>query len=365
MSRIKTRRYDARLLNGLSEGVIVLDEESRVSFMNRAAGRIMGVRQGEGKNAPAEALFKKRNPDFYDLIRGARDGHDAPGRHEITYRKNGAEIKILVTITGNPGDGDMFVVITDITEIWRLHKKEKTLMNQLRKNFLDQMENLRQIADSVAHEVRNPIVSIGGYANLLLKRCDGRDKNHGEIKKYLDYIREDADRLNRIVARVESYADASEVRFGRENIVALLKEVYRFYAKNARRLGVILALPDGGEKEYPMYVDRGKLKAALKDLFRYSLSLCPAEGTIVVHHKFSPYELFLWVTVPTDKIREEDIPFLFNPLYTAGGREGSVDLAGAQRTIILHGGIIQAIHNDNGTVTFRLSLPKEKRLQPE
>ena len=356
------------LLNHLDEGVLLVDTRERVIFINRYAKRAFGLKQRKNHHGSLSSLLESSNPGFYRFLSQSIKDNRFVSHHEMTFiQKKERELKLMITLLppapGNGGKPHFSIIIKDITEIWKLHLKEKRLIYQIKNRYIDQMETLRQIADSVAHEVRNPIVSIGGYANLLLRKCalkDGRDLE--ELKKYITYIKEDAERLNHIVNQVERYSDISDIKFQRENTVTVFQEIFRYAKKISQKEKITLETPPIELEEYPIYIDRSKFSTAIKNLLRHSLLLSLPDRPVVISLRFAPYEISLKIELTTNKLKEEDVHFIFNPFYSLSTQNVDFDLAIAQRLIILHGGIIQTNMDNKNRLLFRISIPKEKRL---
>ncbi len=360
-------KYFGDFIGHLNEGIMVLDDRMRVIMRNRSAERILGVRINPRKKTAIGDLIEQENEEVLKLIKVSCLTCTEYKSHEITYHKKNRDIKIRLTMhtqwrkIASKGYY-FFIIINDISEVWKLHSKEKQLRSQLQRTYLDQMENLRQIAQSVAHEVRNPIVSIGGYAQFLLKKFPPVGKDSADFRKYLSYINEDADRLSQIVRRVEKYSDISEINLDRENIVRLVRESFKFARGFANRRSVPFETSDIETREYFIFIDRAKIKKVLHNLLKHSVILSLKESPVRAQAQFTSFEFSLTIDTPTALPREE-VPFLFNPFYSMQKQALNFDLAAAQRIAILHGGIITTVWKPENRLTIRLSIPREKRVE--
>lgn len=363
---MKLDKYIAELLNSLGEGVLILDEHANITYRNRAAEKILGIKIDLRERGSARRLFGSFCGDLYEIAMDTLSSGQTTKNREIACRRGNREARVLVAAHPCPDkkrrDGvALFIVLRDITELWRLHSSQRRLVSQLRKNYTDQLDNLRQIAESVAHELRNPIVTIGGYVNLLFKKLRGEGREQEEYGRYLGTIREETDRLATIVTQVERYTDLNEVHLKRENMVRIIQSALRRGRTLAAKSSVSLVAPELDLREYHIYVDRDKIKSAYVNLLKNSILLSKKEKPVQVHYSATPYELCLSVDVKTSLLKE-DVPFLFNPFYSAGMRELNFELAASQRIAILHGGIIDTLWQPEDNLTFRFTIPKEKRL---
>lgn len=350
--------------NYLNEGIILLDHQRRVSFINSSAKSILGIRKGRA--TPALETILQRKDELGGLIRRSLERGRDIINSEIAYTLKSREKKLLITVIFITVDSaqspSLLIICNDITKLWKLHRKERELLRQLRENHVDHMESLRQIADSVAHEVRNPIASIGGYANLLLKKINLFGKEAKSVKKYLHYIRKDAERLNAIVEQTEKYSDIREIHFKKENIVTLFNEVFRYALRLAKKQGIRIEIQKEDRGQYILYIDRAKLKDSLKMLFKYTIQISEANSTLAMSLSFTPYDLEMSIDIPTEMVSEDETQFLFDPFFSST-QEPNLDLTIVHRIITLHGGIIRSERGKRNNLIFTISLPKEKRLR--
>jgi nitrogen-specific signal transduction histidine kinase len=354
------------LFNLMCEGIILIHEDGRVSFINRAGCSILGIKFRKGSRQTITDCVPDINRAFIDLINENIGKARRLYRQEVMYVRNLRLQRLIVSMSPEksvPGYGVCQVVtVENVTELWRLHYQERKLHYRLSKNYNTQIESLREIADSVAHEVRNPISSIGGYAELLMKKCVDAEFDRDEMNKYLRYIREDAEKLNRIVTAVERYADMSDISFKRENAVHLFNSVVSSARKHAAKSNIRIETMPQDMNEYYIYVDRKKIKSALRDFFWQAISMSNADSRIIVDSQFSPYEALMIVEFISDRIRKGDIHFAFNPFMLSFPGQETFNLSLAQRIMILHGGIITVNHENDNKVISRISFPREKRL---
>ena len=363
---MKFDKHTIELINRLREGVLVLDEQKNVIVRNRAAETILGLKIKPRDRINIENLFRARNPELYRFLFQAFQSCDNHQDYGIVYHKKSRTVRLLASTyahwEGNlPREYFFFIILRDITEVWRLVQREKHLLLQLRKSYMDQMENLRQIAQSVAHEVRNPIVSIGGYANLMLKKLDAGEGRPEDFTNFLNIIRSDTERLHRIVDQVEKYSDASEISLRKENIVSLFRQMIEYGKKLSREHGVAFEEPPILSDEYQVYIDRQRLKLGLYNLVRHSILLSRSESRLKTRLNFTPFEVDFTLDIHTD-MQKEETPFLFNPFYSTSNRELNFDLALAQRIVMQHGGVIRASWKPESVLRLHLSMPREKRL---
>lgn len=249
--------------------------------------------------------------------------------------------------------------ITDTTRLYRLHREQQQLITQIKKNYFDRFESLKQLADSIAHEVRNPLVSIGGYANLLIRKCE-EGIDHAEAKKFLNYIIDNAERLNYLTQQIEEMGDLKRVQLSSYDITKFLSEQQTTLETAADAYNKKLNITVETRNHYHMYIDYDRLRFALVRIIEF-IAQHSTEQTIPMHCYDSVYEFIITISFSTDRITEEDLPYIFDPFYTTRSNIETFNLCIAQRIIMLHGGIITPEIKKN-TIIFRIALPQDKRL---
>jgi len=360
---VELGKETAKYLNILKEGVLLLNDRKEVVYHNRSAEKILGQKINLAQRVNIENILGGANQQFYEFLFTRYLGCEDTANHEISYRRGNRTLRLQISTCGvEDGNGryGLMVAMNDITGLWKLHDREKKLQSHLLKNYADQMENLRQIARNVAHEIRNPLVSIGGYVNLLLKKHDLL-KDRKEYKKYLGYISKDTERLHEIVKQVERYSDFTEIKFTRQNVARIFEDALKFAEKYARVRGINLKGRGPVNADFTVYVDSRKLRQGLRYLVKNAVHLASRTHPASIEYELSPFEAHLSIQLHTH-LEKEEVPFLFNPFYSTRQRKLNFELATAQRIALLHGGIINAIWNDDGSLELLLSIPREKRL---
>lgn len=250
-------------------------------------------------------------------------------------------------------------VITDTTRLFKLHRQQQQLISQIRKNYFDRFESLKQLADSIAHEVRNPLVSIGGYANLLIRRCQ-EEAPYSEVKKYLHYIVENAERLNYLTQQIEEMGDLKRVQLASCDITTFLHEQKSTFESAAYNFNKQLILTIESEHHYRMYIDHEKLRFALTRIIEF-IAQHSNSASLPMRCHDSTYEFFINLSFTTDILAQEDLPYLFDPFFTTRSNVETFNLCIAQRIVMLHGGIITPSLSGK-TLHLKIALPQDKRL---
>ncbi len=195
-------------------------------------------------------------------------------------------------------------VVRDITEL--KHLREKLAMSE-------KMAALGEVAAKVAHEIRNPLVSVGGFAKRLEKKLEGN------LREYAAIIVREVERLEGILKEILGFV--KEVRLFKEivDINSLVEDVVMLMASEMEERGIVLA-KDYGPPSL-VYVDPNRVKEAIMNIMTNSVQSVTGSGSI--HIRTYEKERFAAVEIrDTGRgIPGPDMPFIFNPFLRQRHRE--------------------------------------------
>src|SRR5262249_54578734 len=152
----------------LTSGMMAFDRELTVRLVNPAAVRILGKSRSELEGRPLHDVFPEGN-GMARLIRDARDAGAARSREMVPFiRPDGREIHLGVGLSPIRREGEairgVICLLSDLTEIRQL---------QDRVALKENLAHLGEMSAGIAHEFRNSLATISGYARLLGRREDG------------------------------------------------------------------------------------------------------------------------------------------------------------------------------------------------
>ncbi|MGB9825665.1 MAG: PAS domain-containing protein, partial [Desulfofundulus sp.] len=193
-----------KILQQMTGGVIVVDSTGRIVLNNRVAEEITGLPSSSMVGKPIWDVFPKDEKELVTL-QALKKG-EAAGPAEVQYRLNGKDSYLLVTsdVLRNR-EGQVSGAVTVLHDITELHRQQELQHHQ------EKLAIIGQMAAGMAHELRNPLTSIKGFAQLLYERLEDT-KN----KEYLDVIIQEVDRTNEIISNFLILARPSSHK--RENV---------------------------------------------------------------------------------------------------------------------------------------------------
>ena len=154
--------------------------------------------------------------------------------------------------------------------------RDVTELNNLREKLVatERMAALGEVAAKVAHEIRNPLVSVGGFAKRLEKKLDGNLKEDAGI------IAREVDRLESILREILGFVKEARLRKEKVNVGELVDDMV-LLMKIENRERDIKVLKEKGETPQ-IYVDANRIREALLNIFNNAVQALAAHGTITV-----------------------------------------------------------------------------------
>ncbi len=234
-------------------------------------------------------------------------------------------------------------VVRDITELKQLQKKV---------GVSEKMAALGEVAAKVAHEIRNPLVSVGGFAKRLEKKLDGN------LKEYAGIIVKEVSRLEGILREILGFV--KEVRLSREqvNMNDIVEEIVQLMQADMNERGISL------QKEYQpvpkVFIDPDRTKEAIVNIITNSIQALQGTGTITVKTYTDNDDVVLEVRDTGKGIPAAEMNSIFNPFFTTKSSGTGLGLAITHRIIQEHNGRIEVESEvDKGTV-FRVYIPTKE-----
>ncbi|MDZ7696812.1 MAG: ATP-binding protein [Deltaproteobacteria bacterium] len=346
------------ILDSLSVGILVIDPEGLIAAINRAASEILGHTADPPFGKGWEALIDEdeRNHDFQNLMVEVINERKVNLKRSLRYfGANGNTRRLSISgsvLTEGRHTGGIAILINDVTELHHAHEIEKTVLREKSALQHERAESIRNLAEAVAHQIRNPVMSIGGFSLRMLKGTGENDPN----RKYVEMILDGSRRLEDVVSAVSSYTKLMEISPRKTLLPELVAEAKKgIQAKVdalSRKIDWNLSL-----EPIEIRVDPEFFVLALKEIFLNALEFCDeACATIEVQLLKQKNHMHLEIRDQGPGISEANLPFIFDPFFTTKAVGVGMGLCKAKRIISEHKGkIVVKSRRGRGTaVTIRL-----------
>jgi PAS domain S-box-containing protein len=335
------------ILDSMSDSLLVLGEDGEILFANKVTKEILGYSIEDFRQKGLAALFflKDQNQDFTQLFVDAVWKKSINNYSEVDYLHPDGMVKRLAATTSYllaDGEHDTtfigFVALfKDITETFNLRKKEQELEKEKERIAAGKIRSLHKLAMGVAHEIRNPMVTIGGFA-ARISRDEG---NSDTTRQYAENILEDARRLETVVDEIQAYCNLPEIRLMESTISTVLGEVAAEAQIRAKSRNIRILFSNALNPSTKALLDSHLLKMALMRLLDNAvdfsldgsdvfLLLYEDEGSLVIEVKDNGVG-----------IDRQDQEFIFNPFFSTRIHASGMGLAIVERIVHEHMGCIE------------------------
>jgi signal transduction histidine kinase len=234
-------------------------------------------------------------------------------------------------------------------------EKERAQTEMIRRAKL---ATVGEMAVTIAHEIRNPLTSVRGFAQRLHRKRSDEET----VDAYSEIIIEEVDRLNRVLGDVLDFARNVDVSFGPISLNEVVESSIRLLQERFGR-GSILCETDLDPNMPVCHYDGAQLTQVLINLLKNGAEAMKEGGVLVVSTHASEEHCVVEIIDTGKGISPEELGHIFEPFFTTKTKGTGLGLAFAKRVIEEHDGRIE-VESEVGTgTTFRITLPV--RLAPQ
>ena len=340
------------MLANIHEGVVILDESSRVLMANKALKRSfknwLGGREIIGQRL--DLLFASSQlSKILDEINSGKSKE--PAELELIQ----ADDRRWLRVSGAPmrskardATNLTLLIFYDIT-----HRKE---LETIRKEFVA----------NVSHELRTPVTIIKGYADTLVQDIDKMPEE--QKLTFLNKLGKNVDRLHDMLEALLTLSQIESTEPGaswkKVSVHGLIYQVLENYSDRFEAHGIELELELSSEK-FEIKADPSLLLQVFENLFLNVLKYTPGNSKLTIGTRLKKNKLGVWVGDNGPGIPEEDLPRIFERFYRVEkGRSREkggtgLGLSIVKRIISIHGGKIVAENVDEGGLRITFTIPLE------
>jgi len=341
-----SRAFASEMVANLPEGIIVTDPDRIISFINPIALAMLGLDHSRSIGRPAEEIL----PVQLNRLMAAISKEQKIVEQELSFPdQEGFELTAAVSVTdiiSEDGDfvGTMFI-LRDLTQIRRL---QATVQKQ------EKLAAIGNLAAGVAHEVRNPLSSIKGYATYF----GSLFAEDSEKKKAAEVMTAEVERLNRVISELLEIARPSDIKPTMTDIRFLLTSSIRLVQQEADNAGVrIQTLID--EAIAPCVLDPDRLTQALINLYINGIQAMPNGGELSIAARATENNLVISVSDTGIGMPDEQLGKIFDPYYTSKNTGTGLGLAIVSKVVEAHDGTIEVHSAEQKGTRFTITLPRK------
>jgi len=353
------------VLQSLDDGVVVLDRDHRIVFMNEGAAGLTSLSALRAVGQPADRVFR-RNPWLAELLANTRTTRARNVRADLSLQGEGRK--------GLPVRGAATVLVnaegTEVGTLLTLHDLSYQRALESRSRETERLRQLEILLAGLAHEIKNPLSGMRGAAQILATapHADARARECTQI------ILTEIDRLNALMAQLLDLTGPPRLERRRVNVHELIDRVLAIESAGAPpRLRIVRSFDPSLP---PVLGDAGRLTQVLLNLVRNAIEASPSEGVVTVATRMeTSYYVgratgraqFLSIDVcdQGSGVAPENSERIFSPFFTTKNGGTGLGLAISQRIVTEHGGALRVSSDAERGAVFTVTLPVESRTAHE
>ncbi|MCW7753121.1 ATP-binding protein [Desulfobotulus sp. H1] len=334
-----TQAMSTEIIRSFPAGLLVLDASGRLRFANQTAEELL---EKPLQRLTGHSIFPHLPQTLSDLF---REEPDQLPESEVLLPSARGLLPVSVTLSPIHGQDHLLgrvLVLRDLSQIRRLEEEVR------RK---EKLAAVGQLAAGVAHEIRNPLSSIKGFATHF-RQLFAQDSPHHEAADIL--IRE-VNRMDRVIGELLEFARPSDIQPVPTLPTPLIHHALRLIEPDTRAAAITLhaKIPELPE----ILMDPDRITQVLLNLCLNAIQAMKKEGKLTV----SAHEDGQWLYIQLEDtgcgIPETDLTKIFDPFYTTKSKGTGLGLAVVEKIVTAHNGRIEVNNMEQGGTTFTLSFP--------
>ena len=338
------RRYIETILERIATGVVSIDASGKISTLNSAAIRLLGLGPSAVGQPAADVFAREDLQPFGALLRSAAAGRSEPSTQEIPLMRGDRELQlaaVATTLRGTEGSDGMVLVVDDVSPLIRAQK----------------VAAWREVARRLAHEIKNPLTPIQLCAERIRRHfSNSPEPTLALVEECTSTIVGEVDSLKALVDEFSQFARMPAPRAVPTDLHAVLNEALALYQGLLREVRFERRFAETLPK---VRVDSEQIRRVIINLVDNAIEAMNRSGVITLetHHDPSASLVRLIVADNGPGIPAAEREKLFMPYYSTKRRGSGLGLAIVRRIVAEHGGTIEVGDNEPRGTKFTVELP--------
>ena len=267
------------------------------------------------------------------------------------HKRNGGEEAFLTSVTNT---------LASIIKHDKADQERKRLQDQLAQS--EKLAALGRFTANVAHEIRNPLTAIGGFA----RRLDRNIREGTREKDYALYIVSEATRLEGILKNVLSFSSDVAPQLEKHDLHEIVDRVLKLNEDTCREKSI--SISTSYNDLTPIFIDEVHVHEALENIVVNAIESMPGGGSMEIKIDKEMFEdlPYMYVRIKDTGvgIMQDKMNVIFEPFYTTKIAEKGtgLGLSIAKKIVEEHGGFIRAESVAGKGSTFTLYFPYRLKL---
>ena len=344
LSRIKA--FSDNVVENMPIGLIALDDQRRIVAFNNTAESVLQLsrQKAVGREAesclPPELCKELRCPEIqHELIEKEIDCRLADGRI--------VPLEISASILEDEGKTTLEYVILfkDLTEV-------RSLRGEIERSR--RLASIGRLAAGVAHEIRNPLSSIKGFATYFKERYQDVPQD----QKTATIMIQEVDRLNRVVSQLLEFARPVSIKPQPTRLSAFIDDSSKLIETRAAEKGIVVTVNNSDRVDEVM-TDPDRLNQVLLNIYLNAIESMDNGGELKIKLKSTKKsgDFEIQISDTGGGIDTQDLSKIFDPYYTTKSSGTGLGLAIAHNIVQAMGGKIEVASAPGTGTRFTIQIP--------
>ena len=344
------QEINAGVIMSATDALITIDSDHVVVGYNHGAEQMFGYTRQEALGQDLKLIipppFTEVHRDYVRRYLATREAHVLGRQRRLTARRrDGQEFPLSISFSVAEIQGNLYftAIMRDITEYTAM--EDRVL----------QSERLAAVGNTVAHiahEIKNPLLIIGGFARQLLK-APGFDD---QARRKLSIMAEEVSNLEEMVAEMRDFVRRPPTQKRPGQIAAVVAEALELFQDTFKEHHIQVRRVEETPLP-PVTFDPQQVHQVLINLFKNALEAMPKGGEITITSRVKGDKVEISVTDTGVGLAPEVAGNIFQPYFTTKAKGTGLGLAICQNIIQEHGGCIFADSAPGQGATFTIQLP--------
>jgi len=351
LSRVKA--LSDSLVEHMPVGIVAVDSDERVMVFNDTAEKLLGGTSTEVIGKPSSEILP---PPCMDMLRELGKERPIVEKELVCAVGEGRTVPLEVIAAVLRDDEGALIgriaLVRDLSELQHLRSEVERSQR---------LAAVGSLAAGVAHEIRNPLSSLKGFATYFRQRYGGVPDD----VKIADIMIQEVDRLNRVISELLEFSRPMELKRTKADLAGLVRHTLGTIEGQLRDKGITVkedmlpGLPEAA-------VDPDRMTQVFLNLFLNAMAAMDREGILSVGvARQDGRTLRVSVSDTGTGIRKEDLGRVFDPYFTTKSSGTGLGLAIVHRIIEAHGCEIRLESEPGKGTTFTILFPIDGKTVPE
>jgi two-component system sensor histidine kinase HydH len=323
----RVRIFSETLVKNMPIGLIALDNQDKIIACNEKAQVILGIVCSKASDKQDIQLLPDHLKKMLAELSSCGGFLERDVKHTFADGKEQIWETVAAGLIDEGTPIGKILLIRDVTDI-RQMEDEVTRSRHL--------SSIGSLAAGVAHEIRNPLSSIKGFAVYFKERLSGNK----EEEQTADVMIAETERLNRVISQLIEFAKPLELRKERVRLIELVRHAVKLIDADAKENKISIEV-DVATDIPAVEVDSDKIKQVLLNIFLNALEAMKDGGNLRIGVERDTDNVAVTISDNGIGIEKTDLPRIYDPYFTSKPAGTGLGLAIVQKFMEAHGGRIK------------------------